>query len=49
MLGYDGPILLNVITDGEAALSPMVLLGKGLDECIMYEEGSEKKRRALIK
>ncbi|KAF3223863.1 Acetolactate synthase, mitochondrial [Orbilia oligospora] len=49
MLEYDGPILLDVITDSKVALFPMVPPGKGLHECVTYDEEAEKGRRALMK
>ncbi|KAK6513543.1 Acetolactate synthase, mitochondrial [Arthrobotrys megalospora] len=49
LLSHDGPILLDVVTDGKVALLPMVPSGKGLHECIVYDEGAEKMRRAQMK
>ncbi|EGX50581.1 hypothetical protein AOL_s00075g7 [Orbilia oligospora ATCC 24927] len=49
MLEYDGPILLDVITDSKVGLFPMVPPGKGLHECVTYDEEAEKGRRTLMK
>ncbi|KAK6339146.1 Acetolactate synthase, mitochondrial [Orbilia javanica] len=49
MLNYDGPVLLDVITDSKTMVYPMVPPGNALHEFMVYDEESEKKRRALMK
>ncbi|KAK6332677.1 Acetolactate synthase, mitochondrial [Orbilia blumenaviensis] len=39
LLEYDGPILLDIVTDNKVDLLPMVPAGKALDECVVYQEG----------
>lgn len=38
-LNYDGPIVLNVITDSSESVLPMVSPGKALDDMILEESG----------
>ncbi|KAF3916483.1 Alpha-peptide [Dactylellina cionopaga] len=49
MLGYNGPILLDVIIDGKAHIMPMVPPGKGLHECLVYDDTKDKERRLKLK
>ncbi|KAJ6259758.1 Alpha-peptide [Drechslerella dactyloides] len=49
MLEYEGPVLLDVITDGKAHVLPMVPAGKALDECLVYDGVKDKERRLPFK
>ncbi|KIX03291.1 acetolactate synthase, large subunit, biosynthetic type [Rhinocladiella mackenziei CBS 650.93] len=45
----DGPALLEVITDKKVPVLPMVPAGKALHEFLVYDEATEKERRAVMK
>lgn len=40
-LAFDGPIVMNMITDSEESVLPMVSPGKALDDMILEETGEE--------
>ncbi|KAF2007019.1 acetolactate synthase [Amniculicola lignicola CBS 123094] len=46
LLATDGPALLEVVTDQKVPVLPMVPGGAGLHEFLMYDEDTQKKRRA---
>ncbi|PRT54937.1 Acetolactate synthase catalytic subunit, mitochondrial [Wickerhamiella sorbophila] len=41
------PTILDVVVDSKVPVLPLVPGGKGLDECIVYDEQVEKERREL--
>ncbi|KAI9830394.1 MAG: Acetolactate synthase, mitochondrial [Phylliscum demangeonii] len=49
LLSTDGPALLEVIVDKKVPVLPMVPAGKALHEFLVYDEGKEKERRAVMK
>lgn len=46
LLETDGPALLEVVTDQKVPVLPMVPSGSALHEFLVYDEATEKKRRA---
>jgi len=46
LLKTDGPALLEVVTDQKVPVLPMVPSGSALHEFLVYDEATEKKRRA---
>ncbi|KAF2785602.1 acetolactate synthase [Melanomma pulvis-pyrius CBS 109.77] len=46
LLATEGPALLEVVTDQKVPVLPMVPAGRGLHEFLVYDEATEKKRRA---
>ncbi|KAF2644869.1 acetolactate synthase [Massarina eburnea CBS 473.64] len=49
LLATDGPALLEVITDQKVPVLPMVPAGNGLHEFLVYDEATQKKKRALTR
>ncbi|CAN6637268.1 acetolactate synthase catalytic subunit, mitochondrial [Trichomonascus vanleenenianus] len=47
MLDTEGPVLCEVIVDQKVPVLPMVPAGKGLDECLVYDETVEQERKKL--
>jgi len=48
LLTTDGPALLEVVTDQKVPVLPMVPAGCALHEFLVYDEDTEKKRRATM-
>ncbi|KAF2196925.1 acetolactate synthase [Delitschia confertaspora ATCC 74209] len=46
LIESEGPALLEIVTDQKIPVLPMVPAGAALHEFLMYDEASEKKRRA---
>jgi acetolactate synthase-1/2/3 large subunit len=46
LINSEGPALLEVVTDQKVPVLPMVPGGNGLHEFLVYDEATEKKRRA---
>ncbi|PSN66843.1 acetolactate synthase [Corynespora cassiicola Philippines] len=49
LIESDGPALLEVVTDQKVPVLPMVPAGSALHEFLVYDEATEKKRRAQTK
>lgn len=47
MLATKGPTLVEVMVDSKVPVLPMVPAGKGLQDCIVYDERVEEERRQL--
>ncbi|KAJ3531960.1 hypothetical protein NM208_g8648 [Fusarium decemcellulare] len=49
LINTDGPALLEVITDKKVPVLPMVPVGSGLHEFLVFDATKEKKRRELMR
>ncbi|KAI8717324.1 Acetolactate synthase [Fusarium sp. LHS14.1] len=49
LINTDGPALLEVITDKKVPVLPMVPVGSGLHEFLVFDGTKEKKRRELMR
>jgi acetolactate synthase-1/2/3 large subunit len=49
LIESDGPALLEVVTDQKVPVLPMVPTGSALHEFLVYDEATQKKRRAQTK
>ncbi|OJJ51493.1 hypothetical protein ASPZODRAFT_57104 [Penicilliopsis zonata CBS 506.65] len=49
LIESDGPALLEVFTDKKVPVLPMVPVGSGLHEFLVYDEAKEKARKELMK
>ncbi|KAI9864280.1 MAG: Acetolactate synthase, mitochondrial [Trichoglossum hirsutum] len=49
LLNSEGPALLEIVTDQKVPVLPMVPAGKALHEFLVYDEESNKARKALLK
>ncbi|KAK4696247.1 hypothetical protein P7C71_g1644, partial [Lecanoromycetidae sp. Uapishka_2] len=49
LIESDGPALLEVVTDKKVPVLPMVPAGKGLHEFLVYDEETDKVRKAALK
>ncbi|KAF5721257.1 acetolactate synthase [Fusarium mundagurra] len=49
LINTDGPALLEVITDKKVPVLPMVPVGSGLHEFLVFDGAKEKKRRELMR
>ncbi|OQE30903.1 hypothetical protein PENFLA_c002G00683 [Penicillium flavigenum] len=49
LIEYDGPALLEVITDRKVPVLPMVPSGRGLHEFLVYDEAKDLERKELMR
>ncbi|KAF5665010.1 acetolactate synthase I II III large subunit [Fusarium denticulatum] len=49
LINTDGPALLEVVTDKKVPVLPMVPVGSGLHEFLVFDGAKEKKRRELMR
>ncbi|KAJ4322365.1 Acetolactate synthase, mitochondrial [Fusarium piperis] len=49
LINTDGPALLEVVTDKKVPVLPMVPVGSGLHEFLVFDGTKEKKRRELMR
>ncbi|RGP65694.1 acetolactate synthase i ii iii large subunit [Fusarium longipes] len=49
LINTDGPALLEVITDKKVPVLPMVPVGSGLHEFLVFDGAKDKKRRELMR